>query len=373
MTSDRSGDAGGQFSRGITLDSDGSVLLAGSHDGTLDLGGGPLVAVGGGNAFVAKFRSARPAIVTIGDVGNDQGKSVRIRLSRSGFDADGVGKPIVSYAAFRRIDPLPTGVVEPDVVLADRATGEQLIAGWEFVGSIPAFAEDEYSMIVPTLADSTIAAGQHYSVFFVRAATSSPSIFFDSPPDSGYSTDDLAPGAPTNVLYVSGLLYWSQPTTVDFDYFTVYGSNTGDFGTATVIDHTVLATLDVGTSGYNYFFVTATDFSGNESQPAGLTPTAVGETPERFVLSVGNYPNPFNPSTTVSYSVPSRGPVKVAVYDARGALVMTLVNNEERAAGAYRLAWDGRNDSGAAVSSGIYFARIEQSGVTRSRKMLLLK
>jgi flagellar hook assembly protein FlgD len=63
----------------------------------------------------------------------------------------------------------------------------------------------------------------------------------------------------------------------------------------------------------------------------------------------------------------------VLLYDARGALVATLVNNESRDAGAYRLEWNGHADSGAAVSSGIYFARISHNDAVQSRKMVLLK
>jgi flagellar hook assembly protein FlgD len=102
------------------------------------------------------------------------------------------------------------------------------------------------------------------------------------------------------------------------------------------------------------------------------TLSGVGGSPESYVLSVSNYPNPFNPRTTVSYTVPARGHVTVAIYDARGARVATLVN-EDRDAGAYRVDWDGRADNGATVSSGVYFARIEQAGATRSKKMVLLK
>jgi flagellar hook assembly protein FlgD len=132
--------------------------------------------------------------------------------------------------------------------------------------------------------------------------------------------------------------------------------------------------MDVTASPYVFYFVAATDFSGNEGRPAKVnTLSGVGGTPTSYVLSVSNHPNPFNPRTTVSYTVPSRGPVTIAIYDARGARVATLVDNEERDAGAYRTEWNGQTDTGATVSSGVYFARIEQNGATRTRKMVLLK
>jgi hypothetical protein len=88
--------------------------------------------------------------------------------------------------------------------------------------------------------------------------------------------------------------------------------------------------------------------------------------------SVSNYPNPFNPRTTVKYTVPSRGHVNVFLYDLRGALVKTLINGV-RPAGTYMMEWDGGTDTAGIAASGIYFARIKHNGVTRTKKMVLLK
>jgi len=225
---------------------------------------------------------------------------------------------------------------------------------------------------VPTIGDSTIALGQYHSTFFIRAATETPSFFFDSPIDSGYSLDNLAPGAPLNFVYSEGELTWDESAADDFDFFTVYGSNVDAFGSAVVVDYSVATTLDVTASPYVFYFVTATDFSGNEGKPARVnTLSGTGGTPKNYVLSVSNFPNPFNPRTTVSYTVPSRGRVTVVVYDARGERVATLVDRDH-AAGAYSVTWNGIAN-GSPVSSGVYFARIEHNGVARSKKMVLLK
>jgi flagellar hook assembly protein FlgD len=74
----------------------------------------------------------------------------------------------------------------------------------------------------------------------------------------------------------------------------------------------------------------------------------------------------------VSYTVPGRGHVTVRVFDANGAHVATLFDGE-RDAGAYSVAWDGRTDAAAVAASGVYFARIEQNGAMRTKKMVLLK
>jgi hypothetical protein len=88
-----------------------------------------------------------------------------------------------------------------------------------------------------------------------------------------------------------------------------------------------------------------------------------------------NYPNPFNPSTKIEYWVPDgKGgePVSLVVYDVRGARVRTLVDGRQPV-GRYRVEWDGRDNSGTLVGSGIYFYRLATSHFSGTRKMLLLK
>lgn len=85
-----------------------------------------------------------------------------------------------------------------------------------------------------------------------------------------------------------------------------------------------------------------------------------------------NYPNPFNPSTAIEFSVRRTGVVTLRVYDVLGQQVATLVN-ELLHAGYYRATWDGVNDSGASVASGIYFYQLEAEGSVLSKKMSLVK
>jgi hypothetical protein len=87
-----------------------------------------------------------------------------------------------------------------------------------------------------------------------------------------------------------------------------------------------------------------------------------------------NYPNPFNPTTRITYYVPegSARRVRLVVYDVRGARVRTLVDGELRG-GKYTVEWDGRNDGGEAVGSGVYFYRLTERSFTKTKKMLLLK
>ncbi|MHB9028113.1 MAG: DUF3160 domain-containing protein [Candidatus Latescibacterota bacterium] len=102
----------------------------------------------------------------------------------------------------------------------------------------------------------------------------------------------------------------------------------------------------------------------------GILPTGVGGnnnvTPQPMKLLAVN-PNPFNPSTTVSYTVPSAGPVTLAIYDILGRKVATLVEGNH-AAGTYSVLWDARN-----AASGMYFCRIQAAGRGETAKMVLVR
>jgi hypothetical protein len=86
-----------------------------------------------------------------------------------------------------------------------------------------------------------------------------------------------------------------------------------------------------------------------------------------------NVPNPFGPSTTISFQVPDGGgDVTLRIYDASGRLVRTLVDGHEPS-GARGVSWDGRDDQGRPLASGIYFYRLTAPTFSESRKMFLLK
>ncbi len=93
--------------------------------------------------------------------------------------------------------------------------------------------------------------------------------------------------------------------------------------------------------------------------------------PKHFNLSQ-NYPNPFNPVTRIKYSLPNEELVSVVIYDLNGSEVATLVDNHQ-APGTYTIEWNGKDNSGKQVSSGVYFYRIEAGKFSELRKMILLK
>ncbi len=102
--------------------------------------------------------------------------------------------------------------------------------------------------------------------------------------------------------------------------------------------------------------------------------------PQAFALHA-NYPNPFNPSTSIEYELPQESEVSLVIYDILGQQVRALVLGQRQAAGFYRLAWDGRSSAGRAVASGVYFYRLQAAAsrlpselrFTQTRKMTLIK
>jgi len=367
----RFGSTSAEIGFDVAVDGSGNALATGYFHLTVDFGGPPLTTLYR-DLFLAKYGPdvVQPCIQSIVDVGNDQGKQVKIYFAASPYDEPSAPSEVIRYDAYRRNDPLPALLTAG--LSASRR--DLLSAGWEFVGSVRAHGEPEYIIGVPTLADSTAEHGVFHSVFFIRAATDTETNFFDSPVDSEYSIDNLSPETPTSFAFHAGILSWDGSKASDFDHFTVYGSDAGEFAAATLIERTTAITLDVAERTFAYYFVTATDYAGNQGRAARVSGQSGGaDTPTRYVLSVMSYPNPFNPSTTVSYTVPSRGAVTVAIYDASGARIATLVGGVERAAGAYSVEWNGQADSGAVASSGVYFARVEHHGAVRSKKLVLLK
>lgn len=105
--------------------------------------------------------------------------------------------------------------------------------------------------------------------------------------------------------------------------------------------------------------------------PTGVGDDAINLLPNNISLRQ-NYPNPFNLSTSIEYSLPVRNHVTIAIYNLLGQKVKTLVD-EPRSAGLYRIGWNGRDDKGTAVSTGIYLCRFSTGDIVQTRKMLLLK
>jgi hypothetical protein len=86
-----------------------------------------------------------------------------------------------------------------------------------------------------------------------------------------------------------------------------------------------------------------------------------------------NYPNPFNPSTLISFSLPKEAPVTFEVYNMLGVKIRTLMAGESKSAGVYSVSWDGRDNAGVSMPSGVYLYRVSAGSFLASKKMTLLK
>ena len=156
---------------------------------------------------------------------------------------------------------------------------------WDFVASVPADGlgtDGHYSVIVPTLADSTQSAGMHWTTYFVRGRTATPGTVYESAPDSGYSVDNLAPSVPAGLLASSAGggfdLSWDPNPEPDVRYYNVYRGASEGF----VADDLSRIGATAGNSfsdpapgGETYYQVAAVKLSGNEGPPA-TTHGAVG-------------------------------------------------------------------------------------------------
>jgi hypothetical protein len=254
-------------------------------------------------------------------------------------------------------------------------------AGWVYVGLVPAALDSIYTVIVPTLRDSTKTEGQWWSRYIVKAHYLFNMYVVTSPIDSGYSLDNLAPNVPGGAAsVVSGsnvIVQWMAGEDEDLRYYSVYRGTTPDFsieGLTPVTKTITVSYTDPGAaSGTFYYKVTATDFAGNESQPtkslSSKGTTSVNEAdliPAAFALGQ-NYPNPFNPTTTIAFDVPVESFVRIDVYTMLGQRVAGLLEGPI-SAGRHSVRFDATH-----LTSGLYVVRMTAGEFSATRKISLIK
>jgi subtilisin family serine protease len=118
-----------------------------------------------------------------------------------------------------------------------------------------------------------------------------------------------------------------------------------------------------------YCFMGTYNRAGNIYQ---TTPADDAVTPPAFTELKGNYPNPFNPRTTIRFSLESTQPVSLEIFNQKGQKVRTLLD-ASLPAGNHLSVWDGRDDNGTGVSSGIYYYRMRSGKFSSTRKMVMMK
>jgi len=145
------------------------------------------------------------------------------------------------------------------------------------------------------------------------------------------------------------------------------------FGDAVIIDSLVIiwtkGIKDVYTNvDVNKFYEAV---EGSEISIISSIIENINNNPSKFNL-LQNYPNPFNPSTKLSFSIGKAGNVNLVIYNELGQKIRTLIN-DDLSGGLHEILWNGKNESGLSVPSGIYYARIIHNGLSKSIKMMLIK
>ena len=217
----------------------------------------------------------------------------------------------------------------------------------------------------------------------------------------GFGTAPLGVGEPGSCFdHILGpdqiVIYGGCPLINDFDVITPQGSSTLEMnygGTPGQSRGAVIAQAtnnsagtDVGIilSGFSFHYVRD---AAPASVPARVehmrdilvwlnntpdVPTGQKTSATSYSLSQ-NYPNPFNPQTAIQFTVKEQAPVSLKIYNAAGQLVKTLVDDVRSPGVVHTIEWNGRNNAGQSVSSGVYFYKLVTKNFTQTKKMVLLK
>ncbi|OPZ92896.1 MAG: flagellar basal body rod modification protein [Bacteroidetes bacterium ADurb.Bin416] len=179
-------------------------------------------------------------------------------------------------------------------------------------------------------------------------------------------------------------LVWSEPYGPVYPvmgYYLYKSFNTGTLVRYQELDSQTLSfedQIDLGMVGEYKYYVVAR-YQDGEGEPSNLVafsfpyyPGEAEQTPGLVTKLAQNYPNPFNPTTTISFDLAKSGPVKLMVYNIKGQLVRSLVD-EALSAGSHKVVWNGTDSRNRRLASGIYYYRLETSNYSKTRKLVLLK
>ena len=303
-----------------------------------------------------------PVITSITDVPEDQGGWIYLGFNASYFDSgDETGQQYDVY----------------------RYDSYQDTSAWIMVASGSAIYQDYYVFEVHTSGDST-ADDDGLAMYKVVASMNEG--IFHSPPDSGYSLDNIAPGVPTGMQAIamenSISLSWDISEAEDFQYFVLERSNEAINGVedTTISYELINANYEdlnfVRNVEYSYKLA-AYDYAGNRSEftePVSVILLSIDPLsliPDVFALHQ-NYPNPFNPTTQIRYDLPDNKFVSINIYDVMGRKIKSLINiNQET--GYRSITWNATDDLGQPVSAGMYIYTIQAGEFRQTRKMVLLK
>ena len=307
-----------------------------------------LTVTGSGNSHTTthliRILADEPIISSVTDVPGDQGGFVFVKFVRSGHDDSSPGRS--------------------EMYTIQRLFEEE----WSTVATSGAYGDHTYSVIAGTQGDGFA----NWNTPFRVIAHMDEGIWI-GPSLSGFSVDNIAPAVPQGLNWNSEQeMEWDAVPDADFAYFQVYGSANGSFAEASPLGATTGTSLAVPLDQYPWFFVTAVDHYGNHSGPAGLGNTSDVPLVIKKVQLSDPVPNPFNPATTIGFSLPRAELARLTVYDLAGRHIRTLLD-EVLGPGVHHRQWQGDDKVGHGVSAGTYFYRLEVGEVVITKRMMLLK
>jgi hypothetical protein len=124
--------------------------------------------------------------------------------------------------------------------------------------------------------------------------------------------------------------------------------------------------------GIRYFMIGAI-INGKRYGSLVVSNAEKGDAPPSDFVVTESFPNPFNSSVTIQYQIPTAGEVEGRIYNILGMRVKTIVPSQQQQAGKYSVHWDGKNDHGSDVSSGVYFIRIRWNDRMKTVRSVYLK
>lgn len=335
-----------------------------------------------------------PVVTSVADVPNDQGGAVRVSWQASPLDTDPAFRNVTDYLVFRAATTgalaaaRTTGRLRAVADAGEWSVGDvvALPAGaqvlyWEMVGSQPAYHLPTYAFTAPTPGDS-VAGSNPWSAFMVLARAGT-SMWWESEPDSGYSTDDLAPPTPAPFTGAFGggvaQLAWGASGAPDLAGYRVHRGTSPGFEPSPAnlaVELTERAWTDPLGAPAIYKLV-AVDVHGNASPPALLVPAGVLDAPGPDAPRAhfaGLSPNPLGTGMAgrVSFGLAGREQVRLEVFDLAGRRAATLLDGALEP-GEHAVGWDGRDASGARLAPGAYVLRLSAGGRIHQAKCVVVR
>ncbi len=193
----------------------------------------------------------------------------------------------------------------------------------------------------------------------LRVALTEDSIYYSAPNGTmyhNYTLRDMIPNAAGEAISIS------QGQTLEFDKAFALGN--------TPVPHFCRLVVWVQTDSENLEILQGAAIDIEELDDGTGIDDKV-ELPRKFSLAQ-NYPNPFNAGTLIGYDLKVDSHVELCIYDILGKKIATLVNNEQFA-GEKQITWNGFDDEGRSVASGVYFYKLSADGISETRQMMLVK